>query len=104
MSLRHPHADATYRIVLQKDEAYGVEVAIPGSNPTTVTSFATEQDAEKWIIEHRRRAERSPTLSQRPKFTKATLWIDGDYQPVICAAVFIPSLGQWTSVARKLAL
>src|SRR3981189_516773 len=39
MVLGHPHADATYRIV-PRDRAYGVEVSIPNSNPTMVTSFA----------------------------------------------------------------
>jgi hypothetical protein len=71
MVLRHPHADATYRIVPQKDGAFGVEVAIPASNPTMVTSFATEQDAQRWIAEHKRRATSTPTFSKRPKFIKS---------------------------------
>jgi hypothetical protein len=70
MAQIHPHADATYRIVPLNDRAYGVEVAIPDSSPTMVTSFATEQDAQKWIAEHRRHAESGLSLTKR-KFTKA---------------------------------
>src|ERR1700730_13323783 len=66
MEQKHPHADATYRIV-PRDGAYGVEVSIPDSNPTMVTSFATEQDAERWIANHRRRAQSTPTFSKRQK-------------------------------------
>jgi hypothetical protein len=73
MALKHPHADATYRIVPLKDRAYGVEVAIPASNPTMVTSFATTEAAEAWIAEHKRQAESGPSLPRRMKFTKATL-------------------------------
>jgi hypothetical protein len=57
MAHRHPHADATYRIVPQKDMSFGVEVVIPGGYPTTVTRFATEQKAQSWIAGHRRRVE-----------------------------------------------
>jgi hypothetical protein len=70
MEEKHPHADATYRIV-PRDRAYGVEVSILDSNPTMVTSFATEQDAQRWIAEHKRRAKSAPTLSKRPTFIKA---------------------------------
>jgi hypothetical protein len=70
MVLGHPHADATYRIV-PRDRAYGVEVSIANSNPTMVTSFATEQDAQRWIAEHKRRATSTPTVSKRPKLIKS---------------------------------
>src|SRR5260221_10274503 len=70
MVLGHPHADATYRIV-PRGRAYGVEFSIPNSNPTMVTSFATEQDAQRWIAEHKRRATSTPTLSKRPKLIKS---------------------------------
>jgi hypothetical protein len=49
MDKAHPHADATYRVVPQMDGTLGVEVWIPGTFPTTVTSFATEAGAEAWI-------------------------------------------------------
>jgi hypothetical protein len=73
MALKHPHADATYRIVPLKDRAYGVEVAIPDRTPAMVTSFATTEAAEAWIAEHKRQAEGGPNLPRRMKFTKATL-------------------------------
>jgi hypothetical protein len=57
MAKEHPHADATYRIVPQKDMTFAVEVAIPGSYPAMVTSFATEEKAELWISKHKRRVD-----------------------------------------------
>ncbi len=53
----HPYSLATYRVVAFADGAFGVEVSIPDSAPTTVSSFPTEIDAEAWIAEHRRRVE-----------------------------------------------
>jgi hypothetical protein len=55
MGPRHPHADAAYRVIRRSDRTFGVEVTIPESHPTTVTSFATEADAEAWILDHRQR-------------------------------------------------
>ena len=48
-----PYASATYRVVHQSDGAFGVEVTIPETHPTTVTSFATAEDAEAWIARHK---------------------------------------------------
>jgi poly(3-hydroxyalkanoate) synthetase len=53
----HPHAAATYRVILLDDGAFGVEVNIPDSSPTTVKSFQTEADAEAWIAEHQRQVQ-----------------------------------------------
>ena len=54
MARTHPHAEATYRIVtLPKEGAFGVEVVIPESLPTTVTEFGTEAAAEAWIARHK---------------------------------------------------
>ena len=53
----HPHAEATYRVISLENGAFGVEVSIPDRNPTTVSVFKTEADAEAWIAEHRRRVE-----------------------------------------------
>ncbi|HVC53173.1 MAG TPA: hypothetical protein VND87_14225 [Stellaceae bacterium] len=36
-----------------KDGEYGVEVMIPDTHPTRVTSFATEDAAEAWITQHK---------------------------------------------------
>jgi hypothetical protein len=70
MAQRHPHADATYRLVPMKDMAYGVEVTIPDHNPTMVTGFATEQRAQGWIDEHRRQANVWPP-PRRSRFTRS---------------------------------
>jgi hypothetical protein len=55
MAKEHPHAAASYRVVPQKDFTFGVEVIVPGSFPALVTSFATEQIAEAWITDYKRR-------------------------------------------------
>jgi hypothetical protein len=57
MARTHPHAEATYRVISLKEGTFGVEIAIPGSYPTKVTSFATEADAEAWIAEHQSKVQ-----------------------------------------------
>jgi len=57
MAMRHPHAEATYRVIPFDDAKFAVEVTIPDTSPTKVSPFATEADAENWIAEHRRRIE-----------------------------------------------
>jgi hypothetical protein len=64
MSRTHPHAEASYRVILLENGSFGVEVRIPDSHPTTVSMFKTEADAEAWIAEHRRRVQ-SQTQSGR---------------------------------------
>ena len=39
------------------DGSFGVEVNIPDSYPTTVSTFATEKDAKAWIAKHKSRVE-----------------------------------------------
>lgn len=53
----HPHAEATYHVVPLSDGAFGVEVRIPDTHPTRVTSFATEAAAEAWITQDKLRVE-----------------------------------------------
>ena len=65
MSQRHPHADATYRVVHRADRTFGVEVTIPETQPTTVTSFRTEADAEAWIAAHKQRVADRAALGAR---------------------------------------
>jgi len=61
MAKEHTHVGAAFRVVPQKDSTYGVEVVVPGSFPAMVTSFATEQAAEVWITDYKRRvAEYAP--------------------------------------------
>jgi hypothetical protein len=38
-----------YRVVLQENGTYGVEVTLPGELPAVVRSFSTEAEAEAWI-------------------------------------------------------
>jgi hypothetical protein len=65
MEKRHPHADATYRVIRRADRTFGVEVTIPDTEPTTVTSFATKADAEAWIADHKQRVAGSTSLGSR---------------------------------------
>ena len=55
MAKEHPHTGASYRIVTQDNSTYAVEVLVPGTYPALVTSFATEEIAEAWITDHKRR-------------------------------------------------
>jgi hypothetical protein len=64
VATKHPHEDASYRIVPQKDGMFGVEVTIADTNPTVVTSFATKTAAEAWIVKHKRQIE---SVSLRPR-------------------------------------
>jgi hypothetical protein len=54
MARTHPHAEATYRVILLPGKAFGVEVTIPDTYPTTVSGFATKAAAEAWIAKHKR--------------------------------------------------
>ena len=72
MAKEHPHAEATYRVVPQKDLTFGVEVKVPGSFPAMVTGFATEQTAEAWIADYKRRvAENTPYRFMRRKSARS---------------------------------
>jgi hypothetical protein len=68
----HPYAEAAYRVVELPGGAFGVEVKIPDSNPTTVSSFATEADAEAWIARNKQRVleqgePRNPFRRSQPR-------------------------------------
>ncbi len=43
MPQKHPHTDATYRIVPLDGAGFGVEVSIPDSSPAMITSFPTRE-------------------------------------------------------------
>ena len=73
MERRHPHADATYRVTCRPDKTFGVEVTIPDTQPTTVTSFPTTADAEAWIATHKQRVAGFISLNRRRLWTKK-LW------------------------------
>ena len=57
MPRTHPHAEASYRVIPFDNGLFGVEVSIPDSHPTRVSTFKTKADAEAWITEHRRRVD-----------------------------------------------
>jgi hypothetical protein len=61
---RHPHAEATYRILSRLGMEYAVEVSIPGMNPTIVSGFATEEQAVSWVAGHRERVMSGPLLQR----------------------------------------
>jgi hypothetical protein len=68
----HPYAEATYRVIRLTGGAFGVEVKIPESHPTTVSSFETEAAAEVWIARNKKRVEeqsvpRNPFRKSEPK-------------------------------------
>jgi len=52
MSTEESTPATSFRIFLQDDKSYGIEVTIPDSFPTTVKSFADEAAAEAWIANY----------------------------------------------------
>jgi hypothetical protein len=64
-AIRHPPCHIVgmaktknYRVVLQKDGTYAVEIDERGVLPIVVGSFRTEAEAEAWIVKTRQMAER----------------------------------------------
>ena len=57
MARTHPHSDATYRILSLPGKAFGVEVVVPDTYPTTVSGFVSEAAAPAWIANHKRHVE-----------------------------------------------
>ncbi len=53
MARTHPHAEASYTVVELRDGTFGVRVAIPETYPTTVSPFASADEAEAWIVKHK---------------------------------------------------
>src|SRR5258708_37619961 len=64
MARIHPHAEATYTVVPLEDGTFGVKVAIPETYPTTVRPFASEAEAEAWILKHKTQVEAGATPGQ----------------------------------------
>jgi hypothetical protein len=64
-TMRHPHAEAAYRVIRLGDGAFGVEVTIPETNPTTVSTFSSEEAAEDWIARHRDRVQSQELTTRR---------------------------------------
>lgn len=53
MTLTHPHAEATYKLITLRDGTFSVEVTIPETGPTKVSGFDTQAKAEAWIERHK---------------------------------------------------
>jgi len=68
MERKHPHSGATYRVLERDDLTFGVEVKIPDTNPTTVTSFASKEEAERWITRHKEGIAKGEFLRRRLPF------------------------------------
>jgi hypothetical protein len=64
MDKRHPHADATYRVLRRDDASFAVEVSIQDTAPTTVSAFATKAEAEAWIAGHKQRVAGATSLGR----------------------------------------
>jgi hypothetical protein len=58
-----------YRVVLQKNLTYGVGITSSRTFPGTVPGFRTEQDAEAWIAEQKRKLQslRPNDYRERPR-------------------------------------
>lgn len=61
MSIADTTPVTTFRIFIQDDKSYGIEVTIPDSFPTTVKSFASEEAAEAWIANYQVRLSEKAT-------------------------------------------
>jgi hypothetical protein len=57
MVLKNRNCEAVFRIFAQDDSSYAIEVVVPESSPTTVSSFPTQDAAEKWIVGYKARVE-----------------------------------------------
>lgn len=65
MARAHPHAEATYQVIPLNEGGFAVEITIPGTYPTKVTSFPTEADAEAWIAQHQLHVQADPPGNRR---------------------------------------
>jgi CheY-like chemotaxis protein len=80
--LKNPHADAKFRIVAEEGMAYSVEVSIPGLSPTMLKGFATTEQAESWIAEHRQRIAGGPVRRRWARPSPSTVRSSRDMQGV----------------------
>ena len=47
-------ADANYRLIQRDDDSFTVEVTRTGALPQIATGFATEAEADAWIVQDKR--------------------------------------------------
>jgi hypothetical protein len=63
----HPHGGATYRMIARKDGAFQVEVTLPDTAPITMTNFARQADAQRWIDRHKASVNAGRPLHRPPR-------------------------------------
>ncbi len=68
------NSEATFRIFLQDDQTYAIEVIIPEAQPTKITSFPSVEKAEEWVASYRERLEAGP---QKRRFTRSRVGSTG---------------------------
>ncbi len=66
-------ADAKYRVIRQDDDSFAVEVTRTGALPQTAAGFATEAEANAWVVQDKRLWEaadpfRTPAYRRRHGF------------------------------------
>jgi hypothetical protein len=66
-------ADANYRVIRRGDDDFAVEVTRIGALPQTAASFATEAEADAWIVQDKRLWEaadpfRTPAARRQRRF------------------------------------
>jgi hypothetical protein len=70
-----PTPEANYRIIPRED-GFAIEVSLPDTYPTIVSSFASEALAAAWIENHRAKAlvkrTRRPTFRERSAAERKT--------------------------------
>ncbi len=47
-------SDTNYRLIHRQDDSFAVEVITPGTPPRTAIAFATEAEADAWIVRDKR--------------------------------------------------
>lgn len=66
-------ADAKYRVIREDDDSFAVEVTRTGALPQTAAGFATEAEANAWVVQDKRLWEaadpfRTPAYRRRHGF------------------------------------
>ena len=91
---KHPHSGASYSILKNDDATFGVEVSIPDSLPTVVSSFPSEAEAERWIAGHQKGIASgeyaAPDVLRRPSELLRAEFL----RPQLLRASFTPPFGE----------
>jgi hypothetical protein len=81
MEREHPHLGATYEIVRQTDDTFGVKVNFPLAPRVNVTGFATKGLAITWITSHKRDIA-TGTLARAKLHLKRDILTEFEMRPV----------------------